>query len=170
MDRLSLLLLLALLLALPHAPAAIKVADLHPSANQRTCVQIPLCQASLIGNLPRLRDVLQEADTLVDERDATQWTALHRAARAGQVGAVELLLGAGAALELRTDWGFSALHLASSYGQDGVVVALLRAGADAAARTDGEGIRGGKTALLLAKDGSAVAAAFAAHQAPKGDL
>jgi len=63
-------------------------------------------------------------------------TALHRAARAGNLAMAELLIGAGANLEAKTRLGeHRPLHVASASGRSGVVAVLVAAGAEVNART-----------------------------------
>ncbi|XP_047104813.1 uncharacterized protein LOC124743681 [Schistocerca piceifrons] len=74
-------------------------------------------------------------------------TALHWAARKGDVVAAGLLVGAGAAVDARDDLsGWTPLHLAAANGHTEVSAALLVAGADRGATTDD-----GRTALDLAR-------------------
>lgn len=72
--------------------------------------------------------------------------ALVYAAQCGELRLLELLLDAGADLEIKTWSGWTALHKAANNGHLDVVQALLCRGADAAARTDE-----GETALDLAE-------------------
>ncbi|XP_047101844.1 BTB/POZ and MATH domain-containing protein 3-like [Schistocerca piceifrons] len=74
------------------------------------------------------------------------WTALHWAARRGDVEAARLLVGAGAAVDARTDGGWTPLHVAACYSRAEVAAALLVAGADRGATTGG-----GRTALDIAR-------------------
>ncbi|XP_046984023.1 BTB/POZ and MATH domain-containing protein 3-like [Schistocerca americana] len=75
------------------------------------------------------------------------WTALHWAARRGDVEAARLLVGAGAAVDARDDNGWTPLHVAALSGRAEVAAALLVAGADRGATT-----RRGETALDLARE------------------
>ncbi|XP_047101524.1 ankyrin repeat domain-containing protein 23-like [Schistocerca piceifrons] len=74
-------------------------------------------------------------------------TALHWAARRGDVEAARLLVGAGAAVDARDDYGLTPLHVAALSGRAEVAAALLVAGADRGATT-----RAGDTALDIARE------------------
>lgn len=74
--------------------------------------------------------------TTIDAVDVNGHTALHRAARDGDVKDVERLLAAGADVEARTAHfhNMTALHLASHKGHLEIVQALLEHGAEIEAR------------------------------------
>ena len=61
-------------------------------------------------------------------------TALHIAAKLGQVGALECLLGKGAQLEAKGAHGCTALHKAAKWGQVGTLECLLGKGAQVEAK------------------------------------
>ena len=72
--------------------------------------------------------------------------------------------GKGAAINLRTSYGYTALILACMFGHEAVVRLLLERGADVTLRTDG-----GRTALYWARSNNhaAVVALLKAHGAPE---
>ncbi|HEY2409045.1 MAG TPA: ankyrin repeat domain-containing protein [Polyangiaceae bacterium] len=86
------------------------------------------CQDADVGALGEL---LRDDPGLVRERDEQGRTALHVAARAGELAATRLLLERGASVNVR-DRGDNAspLHFAASGGKSEIVAALLDAGAD----------------------------------------
>ncbi|MFH2001937.1 MAG: ankyrin repeat domain-containing protein [Planctomycetota bacterium] len=82
------------------------------------------------GDLETLRQCI-ESGVELNSRDAEagSCTALHAAARAGEVDAMELLIKAGAAFERDGD-GNTALHIAAGRGMCRAVSALIKLGAD----------------------------------------
>ena len=64
--------------------------------------------------------------------DEDSWTALHLAAQGGHAEVVQLLLGAGSAVDAQTSAGATVLHIAAQEGYIEVVQLLLDAGADPA--------------------------------------
>ncbi|XP_047104807.1 ankyrin repeat domain-containing protein 23-like [Schistocerca piceifrons] len=105
-----------------------------------------LGQAVKLGAVGELRALIA-AGADVEARDEWRgWTALHWAAHRGDVEAARLLVGAGAAVDARTDHGATPLHWAALNGHAEVAAALLDAGADRGATT-----LGGETALDLAR-------------------
>jgi ankyrin repeat protein len=87
-----------------------------------------------------LRAALLRQDTVVDEVNAEEQTPLFVAATFGNVGAIAVLLEAGAAVDaVCGEEGRTPLHGAVVAGQVLAITALIRAGADCSARTaDGE--------------------------------
>ena len=72
-------------------------------------------------------------------------SALHIASARGYVSTIEVLVQAGAAIELQDEAGRTALHLASGYGHYSCVKALIKAGANVNPST-----KGWLTPLMLA--------------------
>ena len=96
-------------------------------------------EASALGDVDRLADLLRSRPAATDGRSADGFTPLHLAAYFGKVDAVRALLGAGADPNAQgTGWmRGTALHSAVSARHRTVVGALLDAGADANARQSG---------------------------------
>lgn len=85
----------------------------------------------LEGRLDKLQETLDKHEHLINVRDKNGWTALHEAARAGEVEATQLLLDRGAQINARTgpkEYGDSPLTLAKKFhGPDHEVTKLLEA-------------------------------------------
>jgi Ankyrin repeats (3 copies) len=83
----------------------------------------------LEGQLDQLQETLDKHAHLINVRDQNGWTALHEAARKGEVEAVELLLDRGAQVNARTgvkENGDTPLSLAKKYhGPEHEVTKLL---------------------------------------------
>ena len=95
----------------------------------------PVADAAMRGDTDAVRTLLREgADVNAAQGDGM--TALHWAARRGDVAQAEILIYAGANVAAVTRLGdYTPLHLASKAGNGGVVVTLLEAGSDANAVT-----------------------------------
>ena len=83
---------------------------------------------------PAVLDILLAAGAEIEDRDRAGLTPLQHAAYAGKLGAVEVLVGAGADLEMK---GATLLQYAARAGHLGAVEALLAAGADPAGALHG---------------------------------
>ena len=116
------------------------------------------------GGAAAVRALLDAGWMEVDAPAADGTTALHWAVHRDDLGAVELLIGAGADVNLTNDYGVTPLSLACTNGSAEVVARLLDAGADPEVRTEGE------TALMTAvRTGSAdVVELLVAHGADLG--
>jgi ankyrin repeat protein len=106
----------------------------------------PVADAAMKGDVDAVRQLLRDgADVNAAQGDGM--SALHWAAERGNFELTEMLLYAGANIEVVTRIGaYTPLHMASRNGQSPVVSELLTAGSDVDARTD----PGGATALHLA--------------------
>jgi uncharacterized protein len=94
-----------------------------------------LFQAASNGDLDRVRTLLDQGAN-VNAAQGDGMSALHLAARAGEVTMADVLIGAGAKLETKTRLGeHRPLHVASASGRSGVVSLLVAAGADVNALT-----------------------------------
>ena len=106
----------------------------------------PVADAAMRGDVDAVRELLREgADVNAAQGDGM--SALHWAAERGDAELTDMLLYAGATIDVVTRIGeYTPLHIASRNGVSDVVSALLAAGADVGART----VPGGTTALHLA--------------------
>jgi uncharacterized protein len=138
-------------------------------------------EAATVGDLDRLRELLDEDPALARARSADDTTALHFAAFFNQPEAVLLLLERGADPHAvsPTFGNVTPLHSAATAGNNIAVRALLDAGADANARQDGgftaihaaaangnadmvDDLVGGGADVMLPTDDGKLAADFAA--------
>jgi ankyrin repeat protein len=134
--------------------------------------------AAAVGNIPAVRGLLSADLASVDDRGPDGCTALHQAARFGQMEVARLLLGRGADTPLYSavvarhrdtaslllalgascnsvqNGGETPLHAAARNGDEALVDMLLLRGADPTRATDA-----GKTAIDLAEAGGAGALA-----------
>ena len=94
----------------------------------------PLLQAAASGFADAVCDLVRCGAPLDAVRASDGSTALHIAAAAGLLPAVEALLTYGAAIEAQRADGRTALHCAVASGHEDIVLALCRAGAAANAR------------------------------------
>jgi ankyrin repeat protein len=96
-------------------------------------------EAATVGDLARLRELLEGNPALARARSVDETTALHFAAFFGQPEAVSQLLAAGADPHAvsPTFGGVTPLHSAAAAGNDAAARALLDAGADPNARQEG---------------------------------
>ena len=93
----------------------------------------PLVVAALAGNLDAVAALLAEGAE-IDAVTGKGLTALHAAAYAGQGPLVELLLGAGAAVNRKNNpFGVTPLHMAAEENHLAIVEVLLQSGADPSA-------------------------------------
>jgi ankyrin repeat protein len=123
-----------------------KTEDARQIAEGRS--DLDVCEAAAIGNVSRLRELLDEDPSVVNAWSPDGFTPLHFAAFFGHPEAGRLLIAAGADLEARStnrEFAFDArpLHSASAAGRRDVCEVLLDAGADVNAVQ-----HGGYTALL----------------------
>ena len=109
----------------------------------------PVADAAMRGDVDAVRELLRQgADVNAAQPDGM--AALHWVAENGNAELAEMLLFAGATVEVTTRLGaYTPLHLASRNGHAGVVRALLAAGANVEART----APGGSTPMHLAASG-----------------
>eukprot|EP00004_Rigifila_ramosa_P004700 TRINITY_DN15187_c0_g1_i1.p1 TRINITY_DN15187_c0_g1~~TRINITY_DN15187_c0_g1_i1.p1 ORF type:complete len:149 (-),score=34.00 TRINITY_DN15187_c0_g1_i1:70-483(-) len=89
-----------------------------------------LREAARKGNKEALKKALA-AGAEVNNQDVFGDTALHKAAKAGRLPCVKILLEAGANPNLQTaEYFYTPLHYASREGFPSIVKALIKAGAD----------------------------------------
>lgn len=77
----------------------------------------------------QMLEMLLDRGAPVDAHNKAGYTAMHRAALNGRVGACRLLLRRGASIHAVTKAGCTALHLAASNNHLGVMELLLQLGA-----------------------------------------
>ena len=98
-------------------------------------VDAPLADAAMRRDVAAVRSLIAEG-TDPDAAHGDGMTALHWAARHGDVEVIALLVDSGADVEARTRLGsHTPLHVASRSARTGAVTALLEAGAEPAAAT-----------------------------------
>ena len=101
----------------------------------------PLMEACAMNNADLVRVLLYaDANVNAQSNEFNLGTPLMIAARKGDVDTVNLLLGFGADVNIRTQYGYTALHFAVSTGNPQLVKLLVDAGADVYAETD-RGVR-----------------------------
>jgi hypothetical protein len=96
----------------------------------------PLFLACFLGLLSVIDDLSSLKSINWNQRNLNGDTGLHLAAANGHVEVVQQLLGKGAELEAKTNFGWTALHRAASAGHEKVVKLLLEKGADIEAKTN----------------------------------
>lgn len=90
----------------------------------------------------------------LEAKGCNGWTALHEAARLGQLEAVDVLLKAGADVNCRDEDGLTPLHSAAVWDNEEMASRLLDAGANISSRGND-----GKTALEIAEESGSTAVA-----------
>ena len=95
------------------------------------------------GDLSKVKELLENTPSLVDEKNERGKTPLHFAAERGHVEVVGYLLEKGADVDAKNLAGETPLHYAAGYSHIEVIKLLLKSGADVNARSDSE-----DTALL----------------------
>lgn len=104
-----------------------------------------LLGAIVFGSASEVRDLLRSDPAAVHRADRFILGPLHYAVRSGRRDAVQLLINAGAEVDVPTKDDWTALHMAARRGDAEIVGLLLKAGASPAART-----QLGETPLMLA--------------------
>ncbi len=95
--------------------------------------------AVFLANVPRVRAMLGDAPELAQERYARGDTALHHAARNGDIEIVEQLVSRGADVNARSDHGHFPLYCAAGHGHLETTRYLVQNSADLGARlSDGK--------------------------------
>jgi len=100
--------------------------------------QLDIHEASIVGDLPRVKELLDRDPDLVEARSVDGFSPLGLAAYMGRFKIVELLVGRGADVDFASDeTGFTALTGAISSGHDEIVEYLLKHGAKASYHYEG---------------------------------
>ena len=90
--------------------------------------------AVFLANVPRVNAMLRDNSKLVQERYAHGDTALHHAARNGDLEIVEQLVGSGADVNVTSDHGHFPLYCAAGHGHVETTLYIVEHGADLQAR------------------------------------
>jgi Ankyrin repeats (3 copies)/Ankyrin repeat len=119
----------------------------------------PLMLASREGRVETMRELLEQWAVDVEAADAKGARALHHAAAAGHVDAIQLLVGEpfDCDIDARTERKFTPLMMAAMRGHIDVVECLLDYGASQTARSASN-----RTAAMMALEHTAVQEIFAA--------
>jgi ankyrin repeat protein len=96
------------------------------------------------GNIETVKLLIEESPQILDSRDGDGMTALHHAARDGNVAIINYLIDKGAKTEIQNNQGKTPLHLAATFDRKDAVAALVKRGAALEARDPY-----GRTALVL---------------------
>ncbi len=127
-------------------PSALPAGALTMAASDAQKGAALLCDAAFAGDLRGCHALLASGAVDVDCTDAEGAAPLHRAAAAGNLHVVELLLGHGAGVNVTDKTNCTPLHYAAFMGQTGAVHALLAANADQTVRN-----KDGLTAFEVAR-------------------
>ena len=106
--------------------------DAHAKPSSETARQF--IYAVFLANVPRVNAMLRDNSKLVQERYAHGDTALHHAARNGDLEIVEQLVGSGADVNLISDHGHFPLYCAAGHGHVETTLYIVEHGADLQAR------------------------------------
>ena len=121
----------------------------------------PLVDAARRGDVEAVESLLEQGAD-VNGAQGDGMTALHSAAERGHAGVAELLISAGAAVDVETRiGGYTPLHLASRGGHGRVVRMLLGAGGDPNTPTTNSGVTPLHLAAAAIGGGEAVVALLA---------
>ena len=90
----------------------------------------PIYDAAKSGDVAKLQQLIDSGAKVDELRKGDDATALHVAAYAGKLNAVEALVKAGADVDAHTAAGYTPLHLAALKGHVDVVDFLLKHGAE----------------------------------------
>jgi len=90
-------------------------------------------RAAKNGDAARIKELLAESPALIDARDSDDSTALHCACWKGHLEVVQVLIAAGALVNVHNKndhWGTTPLHAAAHANEAKIAEALIDAGAD----------------------------------------
>ena len=106
--------------------------DAHAKPSSETARQF--IYAVFLANVPRVNAMLRDNSKLVQERYAHGDTALHHAARNGDLEIVEQLVGSGADVNVTSDHAHFPLYCAAGHGHVETTLYIVEHGADLQAR------------------------------------
>ena len=106
--------------------------DAHAKPSSETARQF--IYAVFLANVQRVNAMLRDNSKLVQERYAHGDTALHHAARNGDLEIVEQLVGSGADVNVTSDHGHFPLYCAAGHGHVETTLYIVEHGADLQAR------------------------------------
>jgi len=92
-------------------------ADFSAAAAARIAGKPGIIDAAASGDVKLVEDHCIADPACVHQPDGNKWTALHFAACHGHVGVIQVLLSAGAQVNIANKDGFTALHFAAAEGQ-----------------------------------------------------
>jgi len=104
---------------LPGTPSAQEWIAQHPGGNEVDEEEEEVVSnsrpeahlAATIGNLPRLKEILQESPEDLTAEDSNGWQPIHEAARAGHLPIVQFLVDFGVDINVQTSEGYGATAL-----------------------------------------------------------
>jgi ankyrin repeat protein len=119
---------------------------MQPGFLSKLMKPMPLHEAARAGDLERVKQIVEQEQREVDERDGFSYTALHIAAEEGHVPVIEYLVAKGANLEAESGLKkCRPLHYAVLGGKANSLVKLIELGAELEGRNED-----GRTALWQA--------------------
>jgi hypothetical protein len=106
----------------------------HRFPSERTILggNIHVCAED--GDSGKVERLLASDKSLISSRDSMGRTPLHRAARGGHVGIIQLLLEYGADIEAKDEYAWTSFHMAAESNKPEAVAILIGQGADLGAR------------------------------------
>jgi len=91
------------------------------------------------GYIKLIRLLIKFSSINVNDRDITNWTALHKTSYNGNKEIAELLIKFGADVNIKDNYNWTALHIASDRGHKEIVELLIKAGGININKQDNDG-------------------------------